>query len=421
MKKVLILAYDFPPYNSIGGQRPKGWYRYLQENGVYPIIITRQWNKEPSTNPHILPGYQSHTDFIKEETGEILYTPYEPNLRDKILLKKHTKLGFLISKTYTLWQVFTEFFFSSFDNKKNIFKEADKYLSNNKVDCIIATGEPFILFKYASKLSKKHSIPWIADYRDGWSTNYCRPQWLRVFYRPIEKQLVKSAKLITTPSLAFKDQLQKLFPAKKIEVIYNGYFEDLLQNLPVQLPTDILKIGFSGTLYPYQPIEDLVESLYKSIESQRIENFTFLFLGLENQESQMKRLIENLPNKILKNCAFTKKLIQKEAIRKLNECHILLLPANPRYPQLYAKVFEYMALNKAILYYKKDNRDLSHILASYKLCYSADNEHELLEASEKAITDYQKRNQNTTVQNQKYTRRESTAVLADIIKKIKTY
>ena len=43
MKKVLILAYDFPPYVSVGGLRPHAWYKYLKEFGVEPIVVTRQW------------------------------------------------------------------------------------------------------------------------------------------------------------------------------------------------------------------------------------------------------------------------------------------------------------------------------------------------------------------------------------------
>jgi hypothetical protein len=43
MKKVLILAYDFPPYVSVGGLRPHAWYNYLKEFGVEPIVVTRQW------------------------------------------------------------------------------------------------------------------------------------------------------------------------------------------------------------------------------------------------------------------------------------------------------------------------------------------------------------------------------------------
>ena len=44
MKKVLILAYDFPPNNSIGSQRPYSWYQHFINNQLYPVIITRHWD-----------------------------------------------------------------------------------------------------------------------------------------------------------------------------------------------------------------------------------------------------------------------------------------------------------------------------------------------------------------------------------------
>jgi len=46
MKKVLILAYDFPPYVSAGGLRPYYWYLYLKEFGVEPVVITWQWENK---------------------------------------------------------------------------------------------------------------------------------------------------------------------------------------------------------------------------------------------------------------------------------------------------------------------------------------------------------------------------------------
>ena len=54
MKKVLILAYDFPPYVSVGGLRPYSWYKYFKEFGLYPVIVTRQWDNQ----------YGNHLDYI---------------------------------------------------------------------------------------------------------------------------------------------------------------------------------------------------------------------------------------------------------------------------------------------------------------------------------------------------------------------
>jgi hypothetical protein len=36
MKKLLILAYDFPPYVSVGGMRPYNWNN---ENSITPFIF----------------------------------------------------------------------------------------------------------------------------------------------------------------------------------------------------------------------------------------------------------------------------------------------------------------------------------------------------------------------------------------------
>jgi hypothetical protein len=39
MKKVLILAYDFPPYVSVGGLRPYSWCKCFHEFRIYPIVV----------------------------------------------------------------------------------------------------------------------------------------------------------------------------------------------------------------------------------------------------------------------------------------------------------------------------------------------------------------------------------------------
>ena len=169
MKKLLILAYDFPPYVSVGGLRPYSWYKHLKEFGIYPVVVTRQWdNKFGNYLDYVAPTKTNKTEVEKTEYGTIIRTPYKPNLANKILLKYGGNKFRLIRKSISAFYELTQWFFYV-GPKKQLLKEADNYLKNNKVDAIIATGDPFILFKYASKLSAKYNIPWIADYRDAWS------------------------------------------------------------------------------------------------------------------------------------------------------------------------------------------------------------------------------------------------------------
>ena len=45
MKKVLIISYYYPPSTFVGGDRISYWVENLHFYGIYPIVITRQWNE----------------------------------------------------------------------------------------------------------------------------------------------------------------------------------------------------------------------------------------------------------------------------------------------------------------------------------------------------------------------------------------
>jgi hypothetical protein len=76
----------------------------------------------------------------------------------------------MLTAYYSIAQYFT---FMG-DNRAGIYHAASEQLQKHTCHAIIATGEPFVLFRYAKKLSERFNIPWVADYRDGWSTNWGR-------------------------------------------------------------------------------------------------------------------------------------------------------------------------------------------------------------------------------------------------------
>jgi glycosyltransferase involved in cell wall biosynthesis len=239
MKRVLILAYDFPPHNSIGGQRPYSWYRYFKTFDIEPIVITRHWDADIN-GPEDCYLASINRKCTKEETeyGTIIRTPFTPLLRDR-LIKKKGKILTLIRKGLTVWQMMTEHSLTSSDSRHPIYVAAKDFLRENKVDAIIASGEPFILFTHAFRLSKKFNTPWVADYRDGWSTNYHLSEsvinrWIQKnIHLPIEQKMVSSAALITTAAPAISADVNNLIEGKKIEVIYNGYFEEKFKTVRV--------------------------------------------------------------------------------------------------------------------------------------------------------------------------------------------
>jgi len=167
--KVLIFAHDFPPLTSIGAMRPESWFNYFKGFGLYPIIVTRNWGSKPNSYLDYYKGSDTNITEIEEtEKGTIIKAPFRPNLRDRLIVKN--KFSFFRKILSALLEYFKYRTFFA-DNTRELYHEADKYIENNKIDFILATGEPWVCFRYAHLLSKKYNIPWSSDYRDGWNTD----------------------------------------------------------------------------------------------------------------------------------------------------------------------------------------------------------------------------------------------------------
>ena len=107
--------------------------------------------------------------------------------------------------------------------KREIYLKAKELCRKKSFDLILVTGEPFILFKYGHKISKEFGIPWIADYRDVWTTLKFQNtiQWIinRTIFRYFESKYISNAQLITTAAPSYRNSLKSLYPNKRIEVV----------------------------------------------------------------------------------------------------------------------------------------------------------------------------------------------------------
>ena len=154
MKKVLILAYDFPPYVAVGGLIPFNWYKHLKEFGVEPIVVTRQWGNVHGNHLDYISAGESEESIIENtEFGIIIRTPYKPNFANRLMLKYGDKKHRILRKSISAFYEIAQFIFP-IGPKAALYRGAREFLKNNEVDLILATGDPFVLFSFASKLSK---------------------------------------------------------------------------------------------------------------------------------------------------------------------------------------------------------------------------------------------------------------------------
>ncbi len=358
MKKVLILAYDFPPYVSVGGLRPYAWYKYLHEYEVYPIVVTRQWdNKYKNHLDYIAPSGSREIIIEESEIGTILRTPYIPNKANKIMLKYGDAKYRFFRKSISAFYEFTQWIWN-IGPKSELYHSAKEYLKINKADVIIATGDPFILFKYASKLSREFNIPWIADYRDTWVQDKTgsKNSFAVPFRKILEQKYLKNSACITTVSSFIVKHLTSNIRNKEFNIILNGFDEDaLMKNGAVKQESNVFTISFSGTVYKWHPWKSFLTGLseFKKLINAEV---CMIFWGV-NIIGEMEEYINKNCKNIAENVLFYPKIENSKLLAELAKSNLLLLFND--YSILGTKIFDYIAVKRKIIFcYSNDSNAL---------------------------------------------------------------
>ncbi|UZR92542.1 glycosyltransferase [Chondrinema litorale] len=423
MKTILILAYDFPPFNSIGAQRPASWFKYLKKYGWSPIVVTRHWDDAIKNSvDYIKPSKERSTTKQNRKEGELIQAPFNPNIRDRWILKYGLDEKVIQRKVLTLGHQFVKFSHPKTDSSYSIYQAADDFLRSNKVDVILATGEPFILFKYAALLSKKYKTPWIADYRDCWTNNPSlkgagkMDRWLNEkHFRKIEKKLIESCKLITTAAPSYKNDIALLHPKKNIEVVLNGY--DVKEQSAIVKPdSNKFTISYAGIIYPHQKLETFLDGLKLFLnEMQDVEVY---FYGLKFYPEMVERVRQSIAEK-LDSITFTERIPYEEIHTKLKESHLLLLLSAKNMNWLNAKIFDYLQANRKILLVENDNGILNQIIEECNAGITADTPEEVANVLEKYYVEFKNTGEvkQQTINYEQYSRENQAKHLASLLDK----
>ncbi len=424
-KRALILAHDFPPYTSIGALRPASWYKYLNQMGVYPVVITRKWDQIKQTAVDVArPSIRQYTTSEQNNNGSIIRVHYKPNFRDKLIIRYGLERFNFLRRSLTLYFSIMKFAWRKADNTDIFYKTAKKIILDNKIDVIIATGEPFILFKYAYLLSKEFNIEWVADYRDGWTTNSVNvpknivEKTINAIFERYEKMYLTNVSLITNASPTYAVDFKEKYPNKEVKVVFNGY--DALEKSEeydlIKQSDDTFTVTYAGILYPYHQLEMFLEGYKNFIAVSKCQNTILKFLGIEFYPEQKIRIL-GYDAELNKHIITTPRIPHSDVLIELRKANLLLLLTNENAKSLHAKIFEYMQSNRRILLVKNDKGVLESIIneckAGVALSSAEDVTNELLKAYEEFKTKGYVEQHTTNLE--KYSRKYQAKVLADLI------
>jgi len=363
-RKVLVIAYYFPPMGFSGVQRTAKFVKYLVDFGWEPTVLT------------IKPKYYYAFDDVLlkeiEDRGIRIIRTGSKDPTQKVFNQKKIKSDFFRK---ILNRISQTFFLP--DNKRGwmrpALKEARKLLSSENFDIIFATAPPYTDFRIGAKLKEEFNVPLVLDYRDAWlddGLSFYPTPFHRWIVKSMERKVLHLSDKIITYTRQIKEHILKNYPFIKqdeIVIIPHGYDEeDFDVEFESSKSPNKLRITYSGAFYDERTPKfflKAVEQLF--IERPDLENqIEFYFVG--NFPKKYFRKIQKSKHK--SSFHFTGYVDHKTNIQYLLDSDVLwLMIRHSKNPHLYAtsKLFEYIGTGKPILACVPKNGAAAMILKDY--------------------------------------------------------
>ena len=244
-------------------------------------------------------------------------------------------------------------------------KVLKKWLAENEVDAIITNGPPHSVHLIGLHLKQATGLPWLADFRDPWTTIDFRHKLPMTPYaikrnQLLEKEVLQNADCVTCVSPSWAADLEKI-GNRNVEVIYNGYDSD-------DFPISSDKLGQHFTITHIGSMNDdrNPTQLWRALGELRREHKGFShdlqieFYGLTDFE-----VFEHLEKNGLKNKTQNHGFLPHCEMTTLLSTKAILLLSQNRTDNVMGiipgKLFEYLASKRPILTIGHPDGDLSLI------------------------------------------------------------
>lgn len=350
MKKVLFIAYYFPPMGGSGVQRSTKFTKYLRNFKYNPVVLTvnssyTRWVKDKSSLKDI------PDDTIIYRTPTIDF-----NWLFKVLwgLRLSKVVGWLLRNVLipdaeTTWLPFAKFRLS-------------QIIKKHKIDIAYISGGPFSSMLLGPYLLKKYNIKYIVDFRDEWTNSLFRldgkyPKHSVKKDNKLEKHVLNDCSgIVYAVPHYMRANFESKYPflkAKKFREITNGFDEEDFSNgkLITTPNNSRLNIVYTGTFYDRTKPWILWEALQRLYKANMIDTsmISIDIVGKNSVSFVMGKYIKD--KEIMNMVRFTSHVGHSEVIRYIEMADTLLIYISPGAnckALLTGKIFDYMRSYKPI-------------------------------------------------------------------------
>ena len=327
-KHVLMIGRAYPPLNASGAHRPAKLAKYLPAFGWTPVVLCAGWTPENSWG-----GFYDPLLAARPDVCRTVRVPYPA--RPSSLVGRATD--------QLLPMVFP--YRAPFGFTRRLLAAAEALVRRETFDALWSTYKPGLSHYVASRIARRHGVPWVADFRDI-ADQYDLGVWR--FRHEVRQEVLacRWASAVATVSRPLADRLAARYPVP-VYVIPNGFDPDDFPPAP-DGPLATFTISYFGAVYGERNPRPLFEAIDRLAASNqvRFEDVQIRFYGSRAdhvermaQPYECRRIVECLP-----------RLPHGEMVRAQQQSAVLLLLSHRTFPGLVTgKVFDYLGAGRPIL------------------------------------------------------------------------
>jgi len=296
MKRVLIVTYDFPPTGGGGVLRMQKFCKYLPEFDWQPVVVTLKNSLAEIRDEQLLDELSDHVVIHYTRTLEPFWLTrifrkwgggigYARSLDQPNGTTKRRFLFGLLRKALKIPQ------YALFPDK-GIFwfypavKRGRQVIENSDIDLIMTSSPPHSIHLIGRYLSRRYRLPWVIDFRDGWTDIplYSHPnRLLKKAELRLESKILGESDGVLCATAPITASLRKRLPpvqANKFVTITNGFDWDDLE--PIEYGrSEKLVFTHAGVIGGVRSTKYLFEALkqVKTRDPEVYKDLTFRFIG----------------------------------------------------------------------------------------------------------------------------------------------
>jgi glycosyltransferase involved in cell wall biosynthesis len=373
MRRVLVVAYMFPPVAGVGIERTLQHVIHLPQLGWQPVVVAPATPGyrlvDPRTLDRVPAGTEVHRAISLEPAHVrrwlgVLRGSERSLARRPQLIGPPAEAGGLRHSLNEAWRRYVEL--AWFPDEQlgwapaaiaaGVGADADE-----PVDAIYSSGPPWTSHLVAAAIQGLTGLPWVADFRDPWVGNayaVALPPPHRAARAWLERRVVDAARVSVFASAGVRDEYQRRYPAlaDRFVTIHNGYDLDdvaAVRQGPSPPGADgLFRLAFTGSLQGEAEARLLADGLELLVERRpdvrdRLRVQLVGWLSPRAEAEAGARLDRLTP--VVERMGQVPKATALSIVQAADAGLILLADAPGRRHVPSAKLFDYLGLDRWVL------------------------------------------------------------------------